>query len=75
MTSRDPRSKKPLPHCLASVISALNEEAAATLYAGVDGVGEDEDLARCALGAGRMLRAPTMFEDVVNVDANIGSNG
>jgi 3-methyladenine DNA glycosylase/8-oxoguanine DNA glycosylase len=27
-------------------------------------VGEDE-LARCANGAGRMLRAPTVFEDVV----------
>jgi 3-methyladenine DNA glycosylase/8-oxoguanine DNA glycosylase len=25
----------------------------------------DEDLAWCALGAGRMLRAPTVFEDVV----------
>jgi hypothetical protein len=37
--------------------------------------GQDEDLAWCAVGAGRMLRAPTMFEDVVNVDANIGSNG
>jgi hypothetical protein len=26
----------------------------------------DDDLAWCALGAGRMLRAPTVFEDVVN---------
>jgi hypothetical protein len=25
----------------------------------------DDDLAWCALGAGRMLRAPTVFEDVV----------
>jgi hypothetical protein len=28
-------------------------------------VGEDGDLAWCAAGAGRMLRAPTVFEDVV----------
>jgi 3-methyladenine DNA glycosylase/8-oxoguanine DNA glycosylase len=28
-------------------------------------VGEDGDLSWCALGAGRMLRAPTVFEDVV----------
>jgi N-glycosylase/DNA lyase len=28
-------------------------------------VGEDGDLAWCARGAGRMLRAPTVFEDVV----------
>jgi 3-methyladenine DNA glycosylase/8-oxoguanine DNA glycosylase len=28
-------------------------------------VGEDGDLAWCAQGAGRMLRAPTVFEDVV----------
>jgi 3-methyladenine DNA glycosylase/8-oxoguanine DNA glycosylase len=28
-------------------------------------VSEDEDLAWCAVGAGRMLRAPTVFEDVV----------
>jgi 3-methyladenine DNA glycosylase/8-oxoguanine DNA glycosylase len=26
---------------------------------------QDDDLAWCALGAGRMLRAPTVFEDVV----------
>jgi 3-methyladenine DNA glycosylase/8-oxoguanine DNA glycosylase len=26
----------------------------------------DDELAWCALGAGRMLRAPTVFEDVVN---------
>ncbi|HEX2670408.1 MAG TPA: hypothetical protein VHM25_06035, partial [Polyangiaceae bacterium] len=26
---------------------------------------QDNDLAWCALGAGRMLRAPTVFEDVV----------
>ena len=26
----------------------------------------DDDLAWCALGAGRMSRAPTVFEDVVN---------
>jgi 3-methyladenine DNA glycosylase/8-oxoguanine DNA glycosylase len=25
----------------------------------------DDDLAWCGLGAGRMLRAPTVFEDVV----------
>jgi 3-methyladenine DNA glycosylase/8-oxoguanine DNA glycosylase len=25
----------------------------------------EDDLAWCALGAGRMLRAPTVFEDVV----------
>jgi hypothetical protein len=25
----------------------------------------DDDLAWCATGAGRMLRAPTVFEDVV----------
>jgi 3-methyladenine DNA glycosylase/8-oxoguanine DNA glycosylase len=25
----------------------------------------DDELAWCALGAGRMLRAPTVFEDVV----------
>jgi hypothetical protein len=28
-------------------------------------VGEDGDLSWCALGVGRMLRAPTVFEDVV----------
>jgi 3-methyladenine DNA glycosylase/8-oxoguanine DNA glycosylase len=28
-------------------------------------VGDDGDLSWCALGAGRMLRAPTVFEDVV----------
>jgi 3-methyladenine DNA glycosylase/8-oxoguanine DNA glycosylase len=28
-------------------------------------VGEDADFAWCAQGAGRMLRAPTVFEDVV----------
>jgi hypothetical protein len=28
-------------------------------------VGEDGDLAWCATGAGPMLRAPTVFEDVV----------
>ena len=28
-------------------------------------VREDADLSWCALGAGRMLRAPTVFEDVV----------
>jgi 3-methyladenine DNA glycosylase/8-oxoguanine DNA glycosylase len=28
-------------------------------------VSEDEDLAWSAVGAGRMLRAPTVFEDVV----------
>jgi N-glycosylase/DNA lyase len=28
-------------------------------------VGNDGELAWCALGAGRMLRAPTVFEDVV----------
>jgi N-glycosylase/DNA lyase len=28
-------------------------------------VGEDGDLSWCARGAGRMLRAPTVFEDVV----------
>jgi 3-methyladenine DNA glycosylase/8-oxoguanine DNA glycosylase len=28
-------------------------------------LGEDDDLAWCAQGAGRMLRAPTVFEDVV----------
>ncbi len=27
---------------------------------------QDGELAWCALGAGRMLRAPTVFEDVVN---------
>jgi hypothetical protein len=26
----------------------------------------DDDLSWCAPGAGRMLRAPTVFEDVVN---------
>ena len=31
-------------------------------------VGEDEDLAWCAVGAGRMLRAPTVFEDVVKTN-------
>jgi hypothetical protein len=28
----------------------------------------DEDLAWCAFGAGRMLRAPTVFEDVVKTN-------
>jgi 3-methyladenine DNA glycosylase/8-oxoguanine DNA glycosylase len=28
-------------------------------------ISEDDELAWCALGAGRMLRAPTVFEDVV----------
>lgn len=28
-------------------------------------VGEEGDLSWCAAGAGRMLRAPTVFEDVV----------
>jgi 3-methyladenine DNA glycosylase/8-oxoguanine DNA glycosylase len=28
-------------------------------------VKEDDELSWCALGAGRMLRAPTVFEDVV----------
>jgi hypothetical protein len=28
-------------------------------------VKEDGELSSCALGAGRMLRAPTVFEDVV----------
>jgi 3-methyladenine DNA glycosylase/8-oxoguanine DNA glycosylase len=28
-------------------------------------VSQDGDLAWCACGAGRMLRAPTVFEDVV----------
>ena len=28
-------------------------------------VGEDGELSWCARGAGRMLRAPTVFEDVV----------
>jgi hypothetical protein len=31
-------------------------------------VGEDNELAWCARGAGRMLRAPTVFEDVVKTD-------
>jgi N-glycosylase/DNA lyase len=31
-------------------------------------VSEDEDLAWCAVGAGRMLRAPTVFEDVVKTN-------
>jgi 3-methyladenine DNA glycosylase/8-oxoguanine DNA glycosylase len=26
---------------------------------------QDDELSRCATGAGRMLRAPTVFEDVV----------
>ena len=29
---------------------------------------KDDDLAWCATGAGRMLRAPTVFEDVVKTD-------
>jgi hypothetical protein len=29
-------------------------------------VKEDGELSWCAVGAGRMLRAPTVFEDVVN---------
>ena len=28
-------------------------------------VGDDAELSWCAVGAGRMLRAPTVFEDVV----------
>ena len=35
------------------------------LSAFYDVVREDRDLAWCAAGAGRMLRAPTVFEDVV----------
>ena len=31
-------------------------------------VREDADLSWCALGAGRMLRAPTVFEDVVKTN-------
>jgi N-glycosylase/DNA lyase len=31
-------------------------------------VGEDGDLGWCAQGAGRMLRAPTVFEDVVKTN-------
>jgi hypothetical protein len=34
----------------------------------VDGVGEDEDLAWCPVGAGRMLRAATVSEDVVKTN-------
>jgi hypothetical protein len=29
---------------------------------------EDDELSWCALGAGRMLRAPTVFEDVVKTN-------
>jgi 3-methyladenine DNA glycosylase/8-oxoguanine DNA glycosylase len=32
---------------------------------GFYGLVRDDELAWCALGAGRMLRAPTVFEDVV----------
>jgi hypothetical protein len=35
---------------------------------GVDGVGEDEDLAWCAVGAGGVLRAATVSEDVVKTN-------
>jgi 3-methyladenine DNA glycosylase/8-oxoguanine DNA glycosylase len=31
-------------------------------------IGKDDELAWCALGAGRMLRAPTVFEDVVKTN-------
>jgi hypothetical protein len=31
-------------------------------------VKEDGELSSCALGAGRMLRAPTVFEDVVKTE-------
>jgi 3-methyladenine DNA glycosylase/8-oxoguanine DNA glycosylase len=31
-------------------------------------VGDDPDLSWSALGAGRMLRAPTVFEDVVKTN-------
>jgi hypothetical protein len=29
---------------------------------------QDDELAWCALGAGRMLRAPTVFEDVAKTN-------
>jgi hypothetical protein len=31
----------------------------------------EDDLAWCALGAGRMLRAPTVFEDIVKTNGTL----
>jgi 3-methyladenine DNA glycosylase/8-oxoguanine DNA glycosylase len=35
---------------------------------------EDPELGWCATGAGRMLRSPTVFEDVVNTTSRISDN-
>jgi len=53
--STDPKLKQTVAH-----MSRLDEDLSA-FYELV----QDDDLAWCALGAGRMLRAPTVFEDVV----------
>jgi hypothetical protein len=54
--SADPKLAKTVAHMFR-----LDEDLSA-FYALV---AEDDELAWCALGAGRMLRAPTVFEDVV----------
>jgi hypothetical protein len=49
-------------------LCAVRAESPSTLRAGSLGFYQlvrDGDLAWCALGAGRMLRGPTVFEDVV----------
>jgi 3-methyladenine DNA glycosylase/8-oxoguanine DNA glycosylase len=57
--SDDPKLTKTVAHMFR-----LNEDLS-RFYALVV---EDDELSWCALGAGRMLRAPTVFEDVVKTN-------
>jgi 3-methyladenine DNA glycosylase/8-oxoguanine DNA glycosylase len=53
---------EPARHALTTTVAHMFrlDEDLSSFYALV----QDDELAWCALGAGRMLRAPTVFEDV-----------